>query len=337
MRLSRVSVILPVFNAATTIAETLNSINQQSFKNYELIVIDDGSSDDSAAIIQAYADCDPRVRLYRQKNLGVVAASNKAIALANTQYIARMDADDLMHPDRLQRQFDYLEKHPEIALVGCQVNLFPEDAVQGGFREYIRWQNSCLSAADMRDERYVELMIANPTIFCRREVIQACLGYREGAFPEDYDLLLRLAGKGYGMAKIDEPLLEWRDSESRLTRTDKRYSRESFDRLRALYLGKDARLHTTRSIMVWGAGRKSRKRASLLMQYGIRFAAWIDVDVKKIGNKVQNIPVVSADVLKTADRPFVLIYVNNHGMRDLIADDLHDKGYCRGDDYLMVG
>lgn len=332
----KVSIILPVYNAAATLRDTLNSIRQQTFQNYELIIVDDGSNDDSYQIAQQFQVNDPRIRIIRQHNQGVVAASNRALELARAPYVARMDADDLMYPQRIAAQYDYLQQHPEVDLVGCQVKLFPEEQVQGGFREYMRWQNQCLSVEDMQDERYVELTIANPTICFRREVIQDIGAYREGDFPEDYDLLLRLSQQGHQLAKVEQVLLAWRESESRLTRSDSKYSREAFDQLRANYLSQDPRLHAGRALYVWGAGRRTRQRANLLLEKGIEFAAWIDIDPKKIGNIVQGIPVHSPQVLLQA-RPFVLVYVNNHGARDLIAEDLAKMNYQRGLDYLMVG
>lgn len=332
----KVSIILPVYNAAATLRDTLNSIQQQTFQEYELIIVDDGSSDDTYQIAQQFQANDLRIQIIRQHNQGVVAASNRALSVARAPYVARMDADDLMYPQRIATQYEYLQQHPAVDLVGCQVKLFPEDQVQGGFGEYMRWQNQCLSVEDMQDERYVELTIANPTICFRREVIQDIGAYREGAFPEDYDLLLRLSQQGHQLAKVEQVLLAWRESESRLTRSDGKYSREAFDRLRASYLSQDPRLHTGRALYVWGAGRRSRQRANLLLEKGIVFAAWIDIDPRKIGNIVQGIPVHSPQVL-LQNRPFVLVYVNNHGARDLIAADLAKMNYQRGLDYLMVG
>lgn len=333
----QVSVILPVYNAAATLKETLESIFKQTLSDFELIVVDDGSTDDSAEIISAFQRNDSRIHLIQQENMGVSAASNRALTQARAECVARMDADDIMMPRRLELQYAYLRDHPEVDLVGCQVELFPAEKVQGGFKEYMRWQNSCLSVEDMQDERYVELTIANPTLFFRRSVVQDLGGYREGDFPEDYDLLLRLLQAGHQLAKVDEMLLRWRESDIRLTRTHERYSREAFDRLRVDHLSKDERLHAGREIYVWGAGRKTRQRANLLLQKGIAFSAWIDIDPRKIGNRVAGIPVNSPDCLKTDKKPFVLVYVTNHGAKELIGADLARFGYERGADYLMVG
>ncbi len=332
-----VSVLLPFYNASATLAETLDSILAQTMKDYELVAVDDGSTDDSAAILRDYAARDGRIRLLQPGRGGVVAAMNHALAAARAPLVARMDADDIMHPERLARQAAFLDNNPDIALLGSRVRLFPEELVQDGFREYIRWQNGCLNSADMRDEIYVELPIAHPSVMFRRETVMGLGGYRDGDFPEDYELLLRLHHAGERMAKLEEVLLHWREGEGRLTRTDPRYGREAFDRIRAEYLALDPRL-AGRHLAFWGAGRKTRKRCAHLIGHGHAPSAWIDIDPNKIGNRLNGVPVVGPEWLAAQEeRPLVLGYVSNHGARDLIAAELEAMGYRRGLDYLMVG
>jgi glycosyltransferase involved in cell wall biosynthesis len=332
-----VSVLLPFYNAAATLDETLCSIRLQTLTDFELIAVDDGSTDASAEIVQAHARDDARIRLLQPGRQGVVGAMNSALAASCAPVAARMDADDLMAPERLELQYRMLCEHPQLAAVGSQVQLFPEDLVQGGFHEYIRWQNACLSAHDIADEIYVELPIANPSLMFRRDIVLALGGYRDGPFPEDYDMLLRLHHAGHAMAKVAQVLLHWRESAGRLTRTDARYSREAFARLRSEYLARDPRLHSGRPLVICGAGRRTRQRAQLLLDHGFCPVAWIDIDPRKIGNSVHGVPVHAPQWLDQADKPFVLSYVTNHGARDVIAAQLQAMGYRRGRDYLMVG
>jgi glycosyltransferase involved in cell wall biosynthesis len=267
-----------------------------------------------------------------------VAALNHGLKNSSAHYIARMDADDRMYPQRLQRQLDYMEQQPEITLVASQARLFPEALIQDGFREYMRWQNGCLSPQQIADEIYVESPMVHPTVFFRREPILQVGGYREGLFPEDYDLWLRLHGAGHRMAKLDEILLDWREDPARTSRTDPRCSRDAFDALRAKHLATEARfLSRHDNFVIWGAGRKTRKRCDHLLQRGFAPRAWIDIDPNKIGNRLNGVPVVAPEWLQREPRPFVLGYVANHGARDLIATQLQEMGYAPGTDYLMVG
>ncbi len=335
--LPAISILLPFYNARATLEAALLSIKDQSFDDYEVLAVDDGSTDGSDEIVRDVAANDRRIKLLQPRRLGLVGALNRGLAEARAPLIARMDADDLMRPERLEAQYGYLRENPEIGLVGCRVHLFPEALIQAGFREYIRWQNDCLTPEDLREEIYVESPIAHPSMVFRRAIVTDLGGYRDGLFPEDYELLLRLNAAGVRLGKVDRTLLDWRESGERLTRTDGRYARESFDRLRADYLARDRRLHLGRPLAFWGAGRKTRRRSGLLLERGHRPAAWIDIDPRKIGNRVAGARVVPPEWLDRSERPFVLSYVTNHGARGIIAAQLEALGYRRGEDYLMVG
>jgi glycosyltransferase involved in cell wall biosynthesis len=331
-----ISILLPFYNAERRLAAALDSCLAQSFADFELLAVDDGSNDGSSAVAEAYAAKDPRVRVLRPGRLGLVGALNHGLKLARAPLVARMDADDLMYSDRLARQYDFLASHPHIGLCGTQVRLIPEDQIEAGFREYMRWQNACISPAQIADEIYWESPIAHPSFMFRRHTVLGLGGYRYGEFPEDYELLLRLHRAGVALAKVPEVLIEWRDSPGRATRTDPRYARDAFDRLRAEHLATDARLKG-RPLVIWGAGRPTRRRVNLLLDRGHQVTAWVDIDPKKIGNVIRGARVYPPVWLERNDKPFVLAYVTAHGARDLIAQQLQTYGYRAGNDYLMVG
>lgn len=332
-----VSILLPFRNAAPTIGACLASIRHQRFADYELIAVDDGSADESGAIVAAAAAADPRVRLLSPGRLGLVGALNYGLAAARAPLVARMDADDLMHPDRLGLQRAALDEQPELALIACRVALFPRRAVRAGYREYLRWQNSCLSPADVATNIYVESPFAHPSVMFRRDLVMGLGGYADGPFPEDYELWLRMHHAGLAMAKLPRVLLAWREGEGRASRNDPRYSREAFDVLRARYLAADPRLAQGRPLVYWGAGRRTRLRARHLIERGFAPSAWIDIDPKKIGHVVGGAPVHAPEWLADAPRPFVLVYVTNHGAYDFIAPILRGYGYRPGEDFLFVG
>ncbi len=333
----QISINLPIYNAAATLAQTLDSIKEQTFHHYEVVAIDDGSTDQSVAIYESYARNDHRFRLFRCDHQGVVASSNYAIDESRADLIARMDADDIMMPQRLEQQYEYMQRHPEISVVGTQVELFPANCLGQGSIEYIGWQNRSITPTDIANNIYLELPIAHPSALFRKEALMMAGGYRHGAFPEDYELLLRLHSQGHQMGKIPEILLRWRESEKRLTHTDPRYSREAFNQVRIPYLARDKRLQSHRPLVIWGAGRASRKRASLLFEKGFKPAAWIDIDPKKIGLEYHQAKVVPPEWLVQNQKPYILNYVNNHGKRDEIARYLEQRGYHEGSDYLQIG
>ncbi|MCP4994804.1 MAG: glycosyltransferase [Gammaproteobacteria bacterium] len=335
--MTAVSVVLPVYNAANTLSECLESTLSQSFNDFELVIINDQSTDGSSQLLDRHSRQDHRIRVIHNPEKGLVNALNLGLKEAQSPLIARMDADDLMHPERLKKQWTYLQHNRKTTLVGCATNPFPNHLLSDGFRHYIQWQNSCNSPQQIAHEIYLESPFAHPGVMFRKREIEALGGYRQGPFPEDYDLWLRLHHAGHQMAKLPDRLLEWRDYPERTSRTDPRCSREAFDQLRAEYLSRDPRLLTRReNFVVWGAGRNTRKRCAHLLQKGFTPRVWIDIDPKKIGNTINGVTVVSPEWLINHPDHLVLIYVANHGARELIAGDLQKMGRT-SNDYLMVG
>jgi len=332
-----VSLVIPFRNAQDTLSECLDSLQQQTLRSFEALLVDDGSGDGSQELVRARARADGRLRLFSPGRVGLVAALNLGIAHSRAALIARMDADDIMHPDRLRQQAEYLRISPDIALAGCQVELFPRNVVRAGYREYARWQNGCVDPEDIAANIFVESPLAHPSVMMRRAALESAGGYADGPFPEDYDLWLRLHESGHRMGKVASVLLSWRERPDRTSRVDSRYSRDAFDRLRTRYLGRDPRLRSGRDIVVWGGGRPTRLRARLLMDQGVRFAAWVDINPRRIGKTIWGLPVHPPERLDRSPKPFVLVYVTSHGARDEIACVLDGIGYRRGRDYLCVG
>jgi glycosyltransferase involved in cell wall biosynthesis len=329
---------LPVRNSADTLEEALDSIRAQTLTDFEVIAVDDGSDDGSFEMLTAAAGRDLRFRIHRSPKRGLVPALNHGVSAARCTLIARMDADDRMHPRRLHRQLDYLHHPPRTDVLGSRVRVFPEESLTDGMREYIAWLNGCTSAESIAQDIYLESPLAHPSVMFRRQVIQASGCYRDGPFPEDYDLWLRLIAEGKRLEKLPEVLLDWRDRPDRTSRTDPRCAREAFDRLRVAHLARDPRILANRdNLAIWGAGRATRKRAEALLGEGFRPVAWIDIDQKKIGNRLDGVPVVNPQWLQRKDRPFLLCYVAAHGARRLIERALENLGYRKGKDYLNVG
>ncbi|MEJ5345612.1 MAG: glycosyltransferase [Chloroflexus sp.] len=332
-----ISVLLPIRNAAATLPVCLQSLARQTFTNYEVLAIDDGSSDESPMIIAAAAARDARIVPIIAGRIGLPAALNLGLTLARAPIIARMDADDAMHPTRLERQYHALQVNPDLALIASRVVAFPARAIRAGLREYLRWQNQVLTSEQIAAEIYVEAPFVHPSVMFRRAVVQELGGYTDHSWPEDYELWLRMHAAGMRMHKLPGNLLAWREHPTRATRVDPRYARDAFDTLRATYLARDPRLHSGRPLVYWGAGRVTRQRARRLIERGFPPFAWIDIDPAKIGQTIWGAPVHAPAWLNRQPRPFVLVYVTNHGARDLIAGWLGEMGYQPGRDYLGVG
>lgn len=333
----KVSVVIPVYNAATTLVECLDSIRAQSFSQFEVLIVDDGSTDQSPSIAEDWEKKDSRFKLFRQSHTGIVKALNIGFEHAKSTLVARMDADDRMHPHRLQLQFTHMDQNPDIDLLACRVRLFSSDPISNGLQKYIDWQNLCTTREQIRANLFNEAPFAHPSVMIRRQCVRDIGGYIEGPFPEDYELWLRLHQRAAIMEKLSHVLLQWRDNSQRLSRTDPRYSRQAFDKVRANYLLTSQMVPGHRPLAIWGAGRRTRRRAELFLRRFHPPQVWIDIDPHKIGKRYMDAKVVSPNWLSRTTRPFVLCYVNNHGAQHKIKIALKQMGYQELRDYLIVG
>ncbi len=303
-----------------------------------MIAVDDGSDDDSPRILKQYAAADARIRPWFRSHAGLVESLNFGIRHCQAELIARMDADDVMLPQRLARQVEFLDRRPHIDLVASRVALISDQPLRRGWRHYLAWQDRCVTPRQIADNIYWEAPFAHPSVMLRRSVFDRVGPYREGDFPEDYELWLRMHAAGMRMAKLPEVLLHWREHPQRLTHHDPRLSADAFNRIRMQYLAADARLRRAERIVVWGAGRKTRRRFRRLIENGVRPSAWVDIDPAKIGQRIEGIPVIPPEMLPAlTPRPLVLAAVRSHGALALIEAQLAAFGFRCGVDYLAVG
>lgn len=333
-----VTVLLPVHNAAATLRTAIRSICSQTFSDWELLVVDDGSTDDSPLIAQQLALNDRRIRLLRQPHLGLVAALEAGLQQARGRYIARMDADDICYPDRLERQVDMLDYDSELGLVGGLVEYGGDPASQRGYALYVEWLNSLVKPDDILLNRFIESPFAHPSVMFRRNLVDRYDGYRSGPFPEDYELWLRWMDAGVSVAKVKHRVIIWNDSPHRLSRKDQRYNPEAFFAMKAIYLSRAIkRLLQGRPLWIWGAGRVTRKRAAHLQEHGLPIAGFIDIDPAKCQPGRAQLPTCLPDQLPPPDKVFVVGYVGKRGARELIRQCLCGKGFVEGRDFLMAG
>lgn len=225
-----ISVIMPAYNASRFVREAIDSVLLQNDNCFELIVVDDCSTDETGAICAEYARCDKRVRVLRtQANLGISGALNAGLEAAGGALIARMDADDISLPTRLSRQRAYLRDHPSIALCGMAIEVV---AVDG--RTFLRRSGSAMSAELIERLAAWCSPLAHPTWMFRREVIDTIGGYRDVAPAEDYDFLLRTLAAGYKVSNIADLGLRYRESESSTARRRGLMQRKAFNYVRRI-------------------------------------------------------------------------------------------------------
>ncbi len=330
---------MPCHNAGATVDGAVETILSQTLQAWELVAVDDGSDDDTLERLRAWQARDERVRPVAMAHAGIIEALNHGLSCCRAPFIARMDADDRSHPDRLHEQSGFLMGHPQVAAVSCWVYGFPKDDVREGFRIYIDWLNSLVTPEDIAREIFVESPMAHPSVMMRRSWIERLGSYQERGWPEDYDLWLRMHLAGAQFAKIPRELLGWREHEARLTRTDSRYSVENFLRAKAHYLARGP-LQGREALILWGAGQMGRRLSKHLLREGAPLTAFIDIDERKIGRTRRGKPILSPDELlelwKRYRRPILLVAVGSRGARDLIRTRLAEMGLAEGEDWWAV-
>jgi len=297
-------------------------------------VVDDGSVDATMSVVGKVSD--PRVRRVERPPRGLVAALQEGLCIAEAPLIARMDADDWSAPRRLRSQADFLDAHPEVDLVATQVRYGGDAEANQGLAAFVDWTNRLLTHSEIALRRFVESPIVHPSVMFRHSIVGRTGGYRDGDFPEDYELWLRWLEGGAQFAKLDEELLVWSDRADRLTRADPRYSVEAFFRAKTPYLYRWLAEKNPRhpKVVVWGAGRTTRRRLQPLLELGVEVEAWVDVDVKKIGWTVAGAPVWSPDQLPEPGEAFVLSAVGKRDARPLIEGALAERGYELGKHWI---
>jgi glycosyltransferase involved in cell wall biosynthesis len=297
--LPTVSILMPVRDAVHTLPACVASIRRQRGASWECVVVDDGSSDGSGAWLARAAELDARIRVFTRAPSGIVAALQHGLGQCRGEYVARMDADDIMLSRRLELQSQALAAAPELAGVGCHVRIFPRSGLLARRREYETWLNSLASSEAVARDAFVECPIAHPSLMLRRSVLENH-GYRDAGWPEDYDLVLRLLGGGARLGMVPARLLCWRDGPSRLSRTSPTYSIERFVRCKAHFLAHGL-LSGCERYVLWGYGDTGRLLARALAAHGKLPQAIIEVHPGRIGQRI-----LGARVLAPAELPGLL-------------------------------
>lgn len=327
-----VSVILPFFNAETTLRPAIASILQQRFQDWELIAFDDGSDDGSLQLVEALAAKDPRIQVLSAAHRGIVPTLREACVIARGRFLARMDADDVAHPERLGLQMAAMEADPAAAVCGARVRIAGA-AIGLGRRRYEAWINRLVRHEDMVRELFVECPLPHPTFFMRRDAYEQTGGYRNQGWPEDYDLIMRFWRAGWRLIKTPEILLEWHDRPGRLSMTSPCYAEAAFRALKrhflfASYLKADTRFFQ------WGAGEVGKR---WLREWGPqRPECVVDVHPRKIGRMIHGYPVVAPEALPSPGDAFILVAVGARGARTEIRDYLNARGYKELQNYLFL-
>lgn len=333
----RVSVLMPAHDAAATVGEALGSLAAQTFADFEVVLVDDGSVDGTAGVARQAMAGDGRLRILSPGRVGLVGALNAGLSACRAPLVARLDADDRARPERLDRQIAFAGANPATAIVGGGVASFGEAGAAGeGYRRYDAWLNGLSDHDDIAREIFVESPLAHPSVLFRRDAIRAVGAYRDVPWPEDYDLWLRAWQSGLRFGKVNEVILDWRDHPGRTSRVDVRYGPDAFLACKAHYLARGP-LAGRAGVVIWGAGKVGRRLARLLGAEGIETLAFVDIDPRKLeGARKARPPVIGeAEITQWRGRPLLGV-VGSRGAREDIRRAAKAAGWVEGRDFWCV-
>jgi len=330
-----VSVLLPYRDEELFLGEALDSLRRQTLDDIEVLMVNDGSTDGSLSIAAAFARSDTRFRCIECSGRGLVDALNTALSEARAPWAARMDADDISLPRRLELQLQEAVRLGPRTVISCLVHCFPEEMVSDGYRVYENWVNSLIDPDEIEMGLFTESPIPHPSAFFHRESVSDAGGYTERELPEDYELWLRLWKEGFRFQKVPEVLLHWRERPDRLSRTSSAYSLSSFYRLKAKYLHWVPSVRRSGGrVLIAGAGQTAKRLSKYLMREGFEIEAFIDPDKSREGTLLRGKQVVPPEAVGDWSLP-VIVAVRAPGAKMEIEGYLHSSGLVEWRDFVI--
>lgn len=281
-----VSILIPFKNTESYLGDCLDSIVHQTYTNWELLIVDDGSTDTSYELVQNYANNESRIHLFQNDGNGIIEALRTAYKHAKGTFVTRMDSDDVMVLNKLEQMQQALVSYGDGHLALGHVRYFSEGGIGTGYKRYETWLNGLTSKGINFDEIYKECVIPSPCWMVYKTDFDRCGGFVPNTYPEDYDLAFRFYKLGLKCISSNEVLHHWRDYAIRTSRVDAHYAENSFLELKVNYF-LELSLDNEKKIALWGAGSKGKKVAQLLIEKNISFE-WVCDNPKKIGRDIYN-------------------------------------------------
>lgn len=333
MREERISIVMPFYNEERFLNSTLTSIVNQTYINFELIAIDDFSTDQSLLLLKEWARKDDRVKIFQNTKKGIIGALQLGFNKSSGRFITRMDADDLMEEKKLEIMLGKLKVHGEGHLALGKVHYFSESKeINEGYRQYENWLNYLTERGANFEDIYTECSVPSPCWMLYRSDFIKCGGFSANVYPEDYDLAFRMMAMGLKIIPENEVLHHWRDHSERASRNDENYTDNTFIPLKVNYFLK---LHKNRKVAVWGAGKKGKRIIQELLKV-VEKPHWFCNNPKKIGHSIFDIKMQSEEELLKTNKEFqIIVAVANPEEKKMIRVELENKGWQKNVDFFF--
>ena len=328
-----VSILIPFKNTEIYLSDCLDSIINQSYRHWEVLIVDDHSTDASYQLVAQYALKDKRIKLLKNNGNGIIDALRLAFANSEGEFLTRMDSDDIMHPDKLNILASNLKtfgkKHVAVGLV----KYFSKGGIQEGYKSYENWLNRLTRTGDNYTEIYKECVIPSPCWMIHRDDLMICGAFDHDRYPEDYDLTFRFYKHQFKCIPCDTVLHFWRDYSTRTSRTHVHYAQNHFTSLK-IHFFLDIDYNKTKTLTIWGAGTKGKIIAKTLVEKNIPFE-WICDNPNKIGRNIYGKTLKAFNELKHIKNPQSIVTVANKKAQKEIRSFLSDLNLKHVEDYVF--
>jgi glycosyltransferase involved in cell wall biosynthesis len=299
-----VSIIMPVKNVGAFIEDCLLSILSQTYMEWELLIVNDHSTDNTAELIKAFTLKNSRISLFQNEESGIIPALQLAFKNSNGRYITRMDGDDLMPKDRLKKMVEALQNAPPKSVVTGKVEYFGKQ-VSPGYKQYENWINELVETDGHWQNVYRECVVASPNWLARKDELTAIDAFNGLEYPEDYDLVFKWYANGFSVQSLAHTTLLWREHPLRTSRNSEHYQQAAFFRLK---IKRFLQIDFQHPLVLWGDGEKARLTASILKEKKIDFE-WMVLKPNRFPNGIQGIKVLGFREIEKQTMPKLLIAV----------------------------
>ncbi len=311
---------MPVKNTELYLEECLNSIINQTETNWELLAVNDRSTDGTLAILNRFSKLDNRIQVFQNQESGIIEALRLAYSKSKGNYITRMDADDVMPNTKLERLKQLLQTNGNGYVATGLVNYFADYPIGNGYQKYQDWLNRLTQNGTNFSEIYKECPVPSPCWMVHRDDFNKCEAFLPNRYPEDYDLAFRFYKYGLKVISCSETLHLWRDYSHRTSRTDDNYADNTFLDLKLHYF-LQLEHQKENTIVLWGAGNKGKTIAKKLTEQNIPFQ-WVCNNPKKIGKHIYNTLLTSEDTITNSLNLQFIITVANPKEQEEITSQL---------------
>jgi len=330
---NKVSILTPFKNTEAYIEECIQSVIDQSYTNWEFILINDHSTDSSSSICDRILKTDKRIKVVNNPGNGIIEALRYGLELSTGTLVTRMDSDDIMHQDKLASMVTDLQENGSGHVALGLVKYFSNVGISDGYDRYEKWLNKLTQKGINYTEIYKECSIASPCWMLYKTDLLECGAFNPDDYPEDYDLTFRFYKHKLVCIASNKLLHYWRDYPTRTSRTHEHYAQNYFLDIKLKYF-LELDYKSTRPLVIWGAGFKGKTITKKLIEQKIPFF-WICDNPKKIGKSIYEQLMLPIEHLEQLKNPQIIVTVANEQSQHEIKDHMSQHNMEPMKDYFM--